>query len=32
MPTISVCMPVFNGVRFLPRTLYSLRDQGFRYF
>ena len=32
MPTISVCMPVCNGARFLPRALYSLRDQGFRDF
>lgn len=32
VPAVSVCMPVFNGARFLSRALASLSDQTFRDF
>lgn len=32
IPTISVCMPVFNGREFLPRAFTSLAEQTFKDF
>lgn len=32
VPTVSVCLPVFNGARFLARVFSCLRDQTFRDF
>jgi cellulose synthase/poly-beta-1,6-N-acetylglucosamine synthase-like glycosyltransferase len=31
-PQITIVTPVFNGARFLPRTLHSLADQAYRGF
>lgn len=31
-PTVSVCLPVFNGAPFLPRAFSSLQDQIFKDF